>query len=93
MLTLQDCIALSSLTEAEVRAIAEHEHVPDIVAAELGTHLCHFPDGVVRIRRIILDEVDVARRRGDEGRAQVLRLVLRHFSLTHPAGERFGDRV
>ena len=38
VLTLQDCIALSDLTEEEILAIAEHEHIPEIVAAELGNY-------------------------------------------------------
>jgi hypothetical protein len=29
MITVQDCIAICGLDEAEVLAIAEHEHVPD----------------------------------------------------------------
>ena len=36
MITLEDCIAFSGLTEAEIMAIAEHEHVPEIAAAALG---------------------------------------------------------
>ena len=36
MITLEDCTALCGLKEEEVRAIAEHEHVPDIAAAAIG---------------------------------------------------------
>jgi len=32
MITLEDCIALCGLTEEEVLAIAEHEHVPEMAA-------------------------------------------------------------
>ena len=32
MITLEDCIAFLHLTDAEVDAIAEHEHVSAIVA-------------------------------------------------------------
>ena len=39
MLTIQDCIALCDLTEDEVEAIAEHEHIPEMLAAELGAYL------------------------------------------------------
>jgi hypothetical protein len=38
MITIDDCIGLSGLTEDEVDAIAEHEHLPEIVAAELGNY-------------------------------------------------------
>jgi len=33
MLTLQDCIELSELTEEEILAIAEHEHIPEMVTS------------------------------------------------------------
>lgn len=84
MLTLQDCIASCGLTEEEVDAIAEHEHLPEIVAAELGNYLLQGRDGVPRIKRIILDDIVAARARGDEKHALALKLVLRHFVATHP---------
>ena len=84
MLTLQDCIALSDLTEEEVDAIAEHEHIPEIVAAEFGNYLVHQPGGPPMLRRIILDDIEDAQRRGDEKHRLALRLVLRHFIETHP---------
>jgi hypothetical protein len=83
MLTLEDCLALCELEEDEVEAIAEHEHLPEIVAAELGNYLVHCPDGVPRIRRIILDDIADAKARGDRSHALKLRLVLRHFIATH----------
>jgi hypothetical protein len=36
MISLEDCIALCGLKESEVLAIAEHEQVPEIVAAGLA---------------------------------------------------------
>jgi hypothetical protein len=39
MINLEDCIALSGLTEAQVLAIAEHEHVPEIAATALAQYL------------------------------------------------------
>lgn len=84
MLTLQDCIALCDLTEEEVDAIAEHEHLPEIVAAEFGNYLLQGPDGVPRIKRVILDDIAAARARRDDKHALVLKLVLRHFVATHP---------
>ena len=39
MVTLEDCIAFCGLTEAEVLAIAEHEHVPEVAAAALAQYL------------------------------------------------------
>ena len=53
MLTIKDCIALSDLTEAEVDAIAEHEHLPEMVAVEMGHCLAHCPGGPDRIAHIM----------------------------------------
>lgn len=87
MLTIEDCIALAELTEEEVAAIAEHEHVPEIVAAELGNYLVHDPHGVPKIRRIIVDDIAHARERGDAAGAARLKLVLKHFVATHRPGQ------
>src|SRR4029453_19403068 len=84
MLTFDDCVALCELTEAEIAAIAEHEHLPMIVAAELGNYLIQGPDGALRVKRIILDDMLVADRAGDKGRALTLKLVLRHFVERYP---------
>ncbi len=84
MLSYVDCVDLSELTEAEIEAIAEHEHIPEIVAAELGHYLVHTPEGVPMIQRIILDDIEQAQRRGDGQRALRLKLVLKHFVETHP---------
>jgi len=84
MLTYQDCVALCGLNHWEVEAIAEHEHIPPIVAAELGNYLIHGPDGALRIKRIILDDMLIADRAGDSTRALTLKLVLRKFVERHP---------
>jgi hypothetical protein len=39
MITLEDCIGLCGLTEEEVLAIAEHEHLPEIAATALAQYL------------------------------------------------------
>jgi hypothetical protein len=84
MLSLEDCIALSELTEEEIAAIAEHEHIPFIAAAELGCYLCHSPQGVPMLKKIILDDIEAARKRGDFHHAAKLRLVMKHFVENHP---------
>jgi hypothetical protein len=84
MLTFDDCLALSDLTEEEIAAIAEHEHLPMIVAAELGNYLIEGPDGALRVKRIILDDMVAANRHGDHRHALTLKLVLRQFVERHP---------
>ena len=85
MLSYEDCVALADLTEEEVEAIAQHEHMPEIVAAELGSYLVHDPAGVPKIKRIILDDIEEARRRGDMQKTLRLKLVLKHFVEMHPS--------
>ena len=36
MLSYSDCVGLSELTPEEIAVIAQHEHLPDIVALEIG---------------------------------------------------------
>ena len=84
MLSYEDCLGLCDLTEEEVEAIASHEHIPEIVATELGSYLMHDPRGIPRIKTIILDDIRHAENRGDNQRALQLKLVLKHFIDTHP---------
>lgn len=84
MLSYEDVIELSELTEDEIAAIAEHEHIPEICAAEYGYYLCHSPDGTPKLRRMILDDIEHARRQGDTTKVMKLRKVLAHFAKTHP---------
>jgi len=72
------------LTEEEIEAIAEHEHLPEIIAAELGYYLIHDAEGVPVIKQIILEDIEKARLRGDQQQALRLKLVLKHFIDTHP---------
>jgi hypothetical protein len=84
MLSLNDCIALCGLTEEEVRALAQHEHIPEIAAAELGNYLVSSPAGELCIKAMIRDDIGRANACGDHERALVLKLVLRNFILQHP---------
>lgn len=43
MLTWVDCLALADLTADEVRAIAEHEHISEMAAVELGAFCARTP--------------------------------------------------
>jgi hypothetical protein len=85
MITFNDCLALCELTADEVAAIAEHEHVPDTVALEMGSYLVQGPGGEVRIRQIIVDDISAAQRRGDLAHAARLKQTLRRFIEQHPA--------
>ena len=84
MISLDDCIEFCGLTEDEVLAIAQHEHLPEIVAAELGNYLVSSPDGELCIKAMILDDIAQAASAGDRARELALKLVLRRFIVQHP---------
>ena len=54
MLTLEDCVAFCGLTEEEVLAIAEHEHMPEIAAAAFAEYLTNQEHGTEKIWDISL---------------------------------------
>ena len=83
MLTREGCSALCELTEGEVAAIAEHEHVPEMIAMEMGQYLCHTPGGEARIKRMIVDDIQSARSSGNIAHTAKLVGVLRHFVEHH----------
>ena len=84
MLSFEDCVGLSDLDEEEIAAIAEHEHVPEIVAAEMGCWLVHDPKGEARIEHIIEDDIEAARHHGHPQEARHWKEVLDHFAANHP---------
>lgn len=91
MLTYEDCLGMTDLTEAEVKAIAEHEHCPEIIALELGNYLVHTADGQPRVRRMILDDIGAAEARGDAAHSAKLKLVLQQFCQRYPEASRLAE--
>jgi hypothetical protein len=89
MLTYEDCVGMTELTQAEIEAIAEHEHCPEIIALELGDYLVRSPEGRPRIRNMILDDLVAAESRGDFKRTAKLKLVLKHFCDRYPEASPF----
>lgn len=84
MLCLDDCIELSDLDQDEVSAIAEHEHVPAIVAVEIGCELLKSDAGVARLHSMILDDIETALEHGRKEHACELALAYRHLQSAHP---------
>ena len=83
MLSLEDCIAMSDLTAEEIEAIAMHEHIPVIIAAELGNYLTHKHGGPMRICQMIMDDIDKAYQQKDSLRVARLKITLKHFIEAH----------
>ncbi|HXH02457.1 MAG TPA: hypothetical protein VNN09_03975 [Candidatus Competibacteraceae bacterium] len=84
MLTLQECLDFCGLDEEEIRAIAEHEHVPEIVAAELGACLLKSEAGVCQIRQFMLEDIEQAESLGLFLKAHHLHQVLTRFEQRYP---------
>jgi hypothetical protein len=84
MITFEDCLGLCELSNDEVAAIAEHEHIPTMAAVELGHYLLHAPGGAVRISEMIRDDIKDAVARGDARHAAKLKLAMKYFLLIHP---------
>lgn len=84
MLTLEDCIAFCDLTEDEILAIAEHENVPEIVAAEIGTDLLKSSQGIFQIEYFIRDNLEKAKLSGQEAKTKQLDRVYASFHATYP---------
>lgn len=86
MLSLQECLDFSGLSEEEIDAIAEHEHVPEIVAAEIGATLLQTHAGVCLLRLYLAESIEHARCRGQFDKATRLEHLLRRFGEAHPQG-------
>ena len=84
MISWHDCIALCGFNEAEVRAIAEHEHVPDVVAASLANSLLKQAHGIEAVRHMIVEDIKAAHDSGDYRHARELVACLQHFLNEHP---------
>jgi len=85
MITFEDCLAFCALSEDEIDAIAEHEHLTETVALEMGNYVVRTPDGELRIQQIIIDDIGAAQARGDVAHAARLKQTLRRFIEQHPA--------
>jgi hypothetical protein len=79
MISLEDCLALCGLTEDEVLAIAEHEHVPEAAAAVLARYLITQPHGLEQIQQMIRDDIRAALDRGQVKHAAELVSAMRHL--------------
>jgi hypothetical protein len=85
MISLEDCIGMCGLSEEEILAIAEHEHVPEIIAAGLASYLSDADKGLDAVRDMIIDDIRAAERRADKAHVLELLHVLHHFLHSHPA--------
>ena len=84
MITLQDCIGLCGLTEEEVLAIAEHEHMHEIIATALASYLQTKEHGTEKIPDMVVDDIREAQHSSDREHVLTLLHVLHQFLKLHP---------
>ena len=80
---------MCDLDEAEVLAIAEHEHIPEIAAAALAQYLLHQAHGAEKIKQMLRDDIRAALAHNDRDHARELFMALRHFLSCHPEAASF----
>lgn len=86
MLTLTDCLHLTDVSEAELAAIAHHEHLPPLLALEKAHTFLQTDWGAPAMRQIALDELRDAMRSGDRDRVLSAMEQLRETCCAHPGG-------
>ncbi|WP_193175399.1 hypothetical protein [Oricola nitratireducens] len=84
MISLEDCVGMCGLTEEEVLAIAEHEHVPEIVATAYAQYFANREHGLEAVCRMIVDDIRAAQAKDDRDHVRSLLHVLHHFIRSHP---------
>jgi len=84
MIGLEDCIAMCGLEPEEVAAICEHEQICEVQAAALASYLLHQAQGAECIRRMIIEDIDEARNRGEDKHVAELAAVLDRFLHRYP---------
>lgn len=84
MLSMQDVLDYCDLERGEIEAIAEHEHVPVCVAAEMSEVLLCSPEGVCRLHAMIIDNMQHALAAGHLEHVQELVRTYEHLQRTHP---------
>lgn len=84
MLSIQDVLDYCDLDRGEIEAIAEHEHVPMAVAAEISEVLLCTPEGVCQLHVMFLENMQHAFDRGDMLHVQELAQAYQHLQRSHP---------
>ncbi|MDR3323527.1 MAG: hypothetical protein LBS89_04905 [Zoogloeaceae bacterium] len=87
MLSLKDCLDFCDLDFGEVEAVAEHEHLPVIVAAELSHALLKTPEGVCCLHCMVLDNINQAVAEGDLDKVMRCHLAYQHLEARYPMSQ------
>lgn len=91
MITAQDVVDMTDLTQAEIDAIAEHEGLPAVNAACLAQYMLHRYKGPQQVQEMICDDIRAALHRDDVSHARTLFATLKAFMSSHPDAARGVD--
>ncbi len=84
MLSMQDVLDYCDLDQGEIDAVAEHEHLPTMLAAELGESLLSTPQGVFRLHAMIIENMQEALEAGHFEHVKELAQTYEHLQRSHP---------
>ncbi|MFN3985568.1 MAG: hypothetical protein ACK4KV_08760 [Rhodocyclaceae bacterium] len=84
MLSLTDCMDFIDLDGATIDVIAEHQHIPAMLAAELGSQLLGSARGIHRIHTMHRDLIAHAAETGHLGKERNLRRIYAAFTRKYP---------
>jgi hypothetical protein len=84
MLTLRDCIDFSGLTDEQLEAVARHEHLSLVVAAEWVEEMAECDEGCRKLAAILAEELADERKMREFGLAGHTRHALMEFLASHP---------
>ena len=84
MLSMQDVLDYCDLDRGEIEAIAEHEHIPMTIAAEMSEVLLCTPEGVCQLHAMIIENMQNALEGGHNERVLDLMQTYKHLQRTHP---------
>jgi hypothetical protein len=84
MISLDECIGMSGLQEDEIAVVAEHEHVPLMIAAELAQTLLETPKGLYRLHAMFQDRLAVLAAGRDRTKERQLATLYAQFLVRYP---------
>lgn len=84
MISDTDILDMCCLTRAQIDALAAHDHIDPVTAAEMGEYLMHLPHGPQRVQQMICDDISTALHAGDVQSAKALYATLKAFLAEHP---------
>ncbi|TVS02785.1 MAG: hypothetical protein EA407_08900 [Rhodobacteraceae bacterium] len=84
MINENDILDMTCLSREQIEAIAVHEHLDAVSAAELGEYLMHIHHGPQKVQQMICEDIADALHHDDLTNARALYKALKTFLAEHP---------